>query len=94
MGRSPMLYVQLKIGINILPAIVDSGACDNFISAQTVAEMHLEVRHLQETMSVFTARCVLRGLQCCPWGLVVPTEPTGGSIVDLYDFGISIPASI
>ena len=26
MGRSPMLYVQLQIGTNILPALVDSGA--------------------------------------------------------------------
>ena len=51
MGRSPMLYVQLQIGTNILPALVYSGACNNFISAQTVAEMHLEVRPLRETWS-------------------------------------------
>ena len=37
MGRSPMLYVQLQIGTTLLPALVDSGACDNFISMQTVA---------------------------------------------------------
>ena len=38
MGRSPILYVQLQIGTNIPPALVDSGACDNFMSAQTVAK--------------------------------------------------------
>ena len=55
MGRSPMLYVQLQIWTNILPALVDSGACDNFISAQTVADMHLEVRPLLETTRILSA---------------------------------------
>ena len=42
-GRSPMLYVQLQLGAAVLPALVDSGACDNFISAQTAADMHIEI---------------------------------------------------
>ena len=55
MRCSPMFYVQLQIGTNILPALVDSGACDNFISAQTVAEMHLEVRSMLETTRILSA---------------------------------------
>ena len=55
MGRSPMLYVQLQIGTTLLPALADSGACDNFISAQIVAEMHLEVRPLWETTRILSA---------------------------------------
>ena len=35
-GHAPMLYVQLRIETTILPALVDSGACDNFISDQAV----------------------------------------------------------
>ena len=45
--HSPILYVQLRVGTTTLPAIVDSGACDNFISEQAVAELHLEVRPLR-----------------------------------------------
>ena len=40
-GNSPVLYVQLRVGTTTLPALVDSGACDNFISKQAVTEMHL-----------------------------------------------------
>ena len=49
-----MLYVQLRIGTTILPALVDSGACDNFISEQAVAEMHLEARPLRRTMRILS----------------------------------------
>ena len=47
--------MQLQIVTNIIPALVDSGACDSFISAQTVAEMHLEVRHLRKTTRILSA---------------------------------------
>ena len=39
----------------IMPALVDSGACDNFISAQTVAVMHLEVRPLRQATRILSA---------------------------------------
>ena len=50
-----MLYVQLQLGAAILPALVDSGACDNFTSAQTAAYMHLEVQPLWEATRILSA---------------------------------------
>ena len=55
MWRSPMLYVQLQIWTKIISALVDSGACDNFISAHTVADMHLEVRPPRVTTRILSA---------------------------------------
>ena len=54
-GQNPMLYVQLRIGPTILPALVDSGACDNFFSEQAVAEMHIEPRPLRRTTRILSA---------------------------------------
>ena len=54
-GHSPMLYVQLRIGTTTLPALVDSGACGNFISEQAVTEMHLEARPLRRATRMATA---------------------------------------
>ena len=54
-GRSQMLYVQLQLGATILPALVDMVACDNFISAQSPADMHLEVRPLRKATRILSA---------------------------------------
>ena len=54
-GKSPMLYVQLRIGQTTLSALVDSGACDNFISEQAVADMDLEVRPLLKATKMLSA---------------------------------------
>ena len=50
-----MLYVQLQLGATILPALVDSGACDNFISAQTAADLHFELRPLRKASRILSA---------------------------------------
>ena len=49
------MYVQLRLGAAVLPALVDSLACDNFISAQTAADMHLEVRPLLKATRILSA---------------------------------------
>ena len=49
-----MLYVQPQLGTTILPALVDSGACDNFIPAQTVADMHHDVQTLRTATRILS----------------------------------------
>ena len=83
-----MLYVQLQIGTTILPAPVDSGACDNFISAQTVADMHLEVRPLRETTRILSANG--QPMECASYVVV-------SSVLGALSFPLSlrvVPSSI
>ena len=43
---SPMLYVQLRLGEVASPALVDSGAGDNFIDSGLVSPLQLKPLHL------------------------------------------------
>ena len=43
---SPMLYVQLRLGEVASPALVDSGAGDNFIESGLVSPLQLKPLHL------------------------------------------------
>ena len=41
LAMSPMLYVQLRLGDVTFPALVDSGASDNFIDSDLVLSLQL-----------------------------------------------------
>ena len=41
LAMSPMLYVQLRLGEVTFPALVDSGASDNFIDSDLVISLQL-----------------------------------------------------
>ena len=45
----------MQLVATILPALVDSGGCDNFVSAQIVADMHLEIRPLRQATRTLSA---------------------------------------
>ena len=63
-----MLHVQVRIGHTILPALVDNGACDDFISEQAVGEMHLEARHLRRTTRILSANG--KSMECASYVVV------------------------
>ena len=93
-----MLYVQLRIGSTILPALVDSGACDNIISEQAVADMHLSTRHLAESNQDFIGEwpahgvCVVCGCPSRFGRLVVPTQLARDSFIGPCHLVVSILA--
>ena len=83
-----MLYVQLQLGGAVLPALVDSGVCDNFISAQTAGDMHLEIRPLRKATRILSAN--EQPMECASYVVVT-------AVLGVLSFPLSlrvIPSSI